>query len=102
VAHAPENCVGKQRGTILFCVEPVAWPGDIQEHFAISTFFNRGTNAIVRYEEGEPRYIYALFAAEGFESVSAHFRARYGPPTSTVQRRIMLMATPRMTGPAMI
>ena len=102
VAHAPENCVRKQRGTILFCVEPVTWPGDIEEHFAVSTFFYRGMNAIVRYEEGESRYIYALFATDGFEAVSAYFRARYGPPTSTVRRRVTLMATPRMTSPAMI
>ena len=102
VAHAPENCVRKQRGTILFCVEPVTWPGDIEEHFAVSTFFYRGMNAIVRYEEGESRYIYALFATDGFEAVSAYFRARYGPPTSTVRRRVTLTATPRMTSPAMI
>ena len=102
VAHAPENCVRKQRGTILFCVEPVTWPEDIEEHFAVATFFYRGTNAIVRYEEGESRYIYALFATDGFEAVSAYFRARYGPPTSTVQRRVTLMARPRLTSPVMI
>ena len=102
VAHAPENCVRKQRGTILFCVEPVTWPEDIEEHFAVATFFYRGTTAIVRYEEGESRYIYALFATDGFEAVIANFRALYGPPTSTVQRRVTLMATPRMTSPAMI
>ncbi|MDP7666567.1 MAG: hypothetical protein QF738_00725 [Rhodospirillales bacterium] len=102
VAHAPENCVRKQRGTILFCVEPVTWPGNIEEHFAVSTFFYRGTSAIVRYDEGESRYIYALFSTDGFEAVGAHFEARYGPPTSTVHRRVTLMAAPRMTSPAMI
>ena len=102
VARAPENCVRKQRGTILFCVEPVTWPGDIEEHFAVSTFIYRGTSAIVRYDEGESRYIYALFSTDGFEAVGAHFEARYGPPTSTVHRRVTLMAAPRMTSPTMI
>ena len=56
----------------------------------------------MRYEEGESRYIYALFAADGFEAIGGHFRTLYGPPTSTVQRRITLMASPRMTNPSMI
>ncbi|MGJ3259016.1 MAG: hypothetical protein ACFE0S_05380 [Rhodospirillales bacterium] len=93
------SCVKKNRGTTLFCVEPVDWPADLQPAFVVPTILYTGASAITRYDQGSPSRFHALFEAEQFEDIVAYYQARYGEPTEIWKRSIAPLAKPRMDNP---
>lgn len=96
----PTNeCIKKNRGTTLFCVESVDWPADLRQAFSVPTILYTGPMAITRYDQGLPSRFHALFDANEFEDVVAYFQARYGEPTEIWKRSIAPLAQPRMDNP---
>tara|TARA_R110001592_G_scaffold86805_1_gene256346 strand:+ start:28806 stop:32135 length:3330 start_codon:yes stop_codon:yes gene_type:complete len=92
-------CVKKNRGTTLFCVEPVDWPSDLRPAFVVPTILYTGPMAITRYDQGSPTRFHSLFSSEDFEDVIAYFQVRYGEPTEIWKRSIAPLAKPRMDNP---
>lgn len=92
-------CVKKNRGTTLFCIEPVDWPQDLRTAFVVPTILYTGPSAITRYDQGSPSRFHALFESEQFEDVVAYYQARYGEPTEIWKRSIAPLAKPRMDNP---
>lgn len=93
------SCVKKNRGTTLFCIEPVDWPQDLRPAFVVPTILYTGPSAITRYDQGSPSRFHALFESEMFEQVVAYYQARYGEPTEIWKRSIAPLAKPRMDNP---
>lgn len=93
------ECIKKNRGTTLFCVEPVDWPSDLQPMFMVPTILYTGPMAITRYDQGSPSRFHALFDANEFEDVVAYYQARYGEPTEIWKRSIAPLAQPRQDNP---
>ncbi|MDH5773076.1 MAG: hypothetical protein OEY84_08070, partial [Rhodospirillaceae bacterium] len=48
--HRP--CVEKRDDGVLFCIDTIFWPLDIEEHFRVDTIMYQGTRAIARYDDG--------------------------------------------------
>jgi len=93
------SCVKKNRGTTLFCIEPVDWPTDLRPAFVVPTILYTGPSAITRYDQGSPSRFHALFESDKFEQVVAYYQARYGEPTEIWKRSIAPLAKPRMDNP---
>lgn len=92
-------CVKKNRGTTLFCVEPIDWPQDLRSTFTIPTILYTGPMAITRYDQGLPSRFHALFDSTEFEKVVAYYQSRYGEPTEIWKRSIAPLAKPRTDNP---
>ncbi|WNJ98272.1 hypothetical protein L2D14_10340 [Thalassospiraceae bacterium LMO-JJ14] len=92
-------CVKKNRGTTLFCIEPVDWPQDLRPTFVVPTILYTGPSAITRYDQGSPSRFHALFESDKFEQVVAYYQVRYGEPTEIWKRSIAPLAKPRMDNP---
>ena len=92
-------CVKKNRGTTLFCVEPIDWPAELRSAFVVPTILYTGPMAITRYDQGSPTRFHSLFDAEKFEQVIAYYQARFGEPTEIWKRSIAPLAKPRMDNP---
>lgn len=92
-------CVKKNRGTTLFCIEPIDWPADLRSAFVIPTILYTGPMAITRYDQGTPSRLHALFSSEDFEKIIAYYQARYGEPTEIFKRSVAPLAQPRMDNP---
>jgi len=95
------SCVKKNRGTTLFCVEPVDWPEDIRPKFVVPTILYTGPMAIVRYDQGTASRLHALFPSNEFSAVSQYYQKRYGPPTEIWKRSIAPLAQPRRENPTL-
>lgn len=93
------SCVKKNRGTTLFCIEPIDWPDDLRPAFVIPTILYTGPMAITRYDQGTPSRLHALFSSEDFEKIIAYYQARYGEPTEIWKRSVAPLAQPRMDNP---
>jgi hypothetical protein len=93
------SCVKKNRGSTLFCIEPVDWPENLREAFVVPTILYTGPSAITRYDQGSPSRFHALFESDKFENVVAYYQARYGEPTEIWKRSIAPLAKPRMDNP---
>ncbi len=93
------ECIKKNRGTTLFCVEPVDWPSDLQSMFSVPTILYTGPMAITRYDQGSPSRFHALFDTNEFEDIVAYYQARYGEPTEIWKRSIAPLAQPRQDNP---
>ncbi len=93
------ECIKKNRGTTLFCVEPVDWPDNLRTAFSVPTILYTGPMAITRYDQGTPSRFHALFDSNQFEQIVAYFQARYGEPTEIWKRSIAPLAKPRMDNP---
>ena len=93
------ECIKKNRGTTLFCVEPVDWPTSLQTTFVVPTILYTGPMAITRYDQGTPSRFHALFDSEDFEDVIAYYQSRYGEPTEIWKRSIAPLAKPRADNP---
>lgn len=93
------SCIKKNRGTTLFCVEPIDWPQDLRNAFIVPTILYTGPMAITRYDQGSPSRFHALFESEQFEYVVAYYQARFGEPTEIWKRSIAPLAKPRMDNP---
>ncbi len=96
----PQNeCVKKNRGTTLFCIEPVDWPDELRATFTVPTILYTGNMAIVRYDQGEPSRLHALFPSEAYQTVTDYYEGRYGEPTEIWKRSIAPLAEPRRDNP---
>lgn len=93
------ECVKKNRGTTLFCVEPIDWPQDLRASFLIPTILYTGPMAITRYDQGLPSRFHALFDSKEFEKIVAYYQSRYGEPTEIWKRSIAPLAQPRTDNP---
>jgi hypothetical protein len=94
-----QTCVGKERSTIVFCVEPVAWPDGVRDAFVVDTVLYQGFQAIVRYDGEKASTIQTLFRSESFDAVVDHFTKLYGPPTDAWMRRIAPLGSPGQDNP---
>jgi len=81
-----KNCIDKQNGYVLFCIDAIIWPEDIRELFDSGAKLYRGTQAVVRYDGKKLSHAHALFSATRVQDVVAYFAARFGPPLETLQR----------------
>lgn len=97
-----ERCVRKKRGTVAFCVVPVDWPEDLIEHFQVSSVMYDGAKAIARYDDERATYFHTLFNSSGFDAVIDHYRKRYGGPTESWARRMVVMASPPRPNPTLL
>ncbi len=96
----PNNqCVKKNRGTTLFCIEPIDWSDDIRSSFMIATILYTGPMAVVRYDQAAATRLHALFNSEDFDSIAAYYEKRYGEPTEILKRSIAPLAQPRQDNP---
>jgi len=55
------SCIKKNRGTTLFCVEPIEKPQELRNAFIVPTILYTGPMAITRYDQGSPSRFHALF-----------------------------------------
>ncbi|MCH8236870.1 MAG: hypothetical protein IIC06_01725, partial [Proteobacteria bacterium] len=95
------QCVKKNRGTTLFCLEPVDWPERMQADFQVPTILYTGFKAIARYDQGIASRFHALFPSEAFERVISYFQGRFGDPTDVWNRSIAPFAKPRQDNPTL-
>lgn len=96
----PNNeCVKKNRGTTLFCIEPIDWPLDIRQSFVITTILYTGSMAIVRYDQAAATRLHSLFQSSDYDKVVAHYQNRFGEPTEILKRSIAPLAKPRQDNP---
>ncbi len=93
------QCVKKNRGTTLFCMEPVDWPDDLKSTFQVATILYTGPMAIARFDQGSATRLHSLFNSEDFEKVSAYYQKRFGEPTEILKRSIAPLAQPRQDNP---
>ncbi len=98
----PNNeCVKKNRGTTLFCIEPIDWPQDLRQSFIITTILYTGSMAIVRYDQAVATRLHTLFQTSDFEKISAYYQNRFGEPTEILKRSIAPLAQPRQDNPTL-
>ncbi len=96
----PSNeCVKKNRGTTLFCIEPIDWPQDIRQSFVITTILYTGPMAIVRFDQAAATRLHSLFRSDDFDQVIAYYQNRFGEPTEILKRSIAPLAKPRQDNP---
>lgn len=96
----PNNeCVKKNRGTTLFCIEPIDWPQDLRQAFVITTILYTGPMAIVRYDQAAATRLHSLYQSADFEKVIAYYQNRFGEPTEILKRSIAPLAKPRQDNP---
>lgn len=96
----PNNeCVKKNRGTTLFCIEPIDWPADLQQSFIITTILYTGSMAIVRYDQTAASRLHTLFGSDDFEKVASYYQNKFGEPTEILKRSIAPLAKPRQDNP---
>jgi len=93
------QCVKKNRGTTLFCIEPVDWPEDLRAKFVVPTILYTGPMAIVRYDQGSASRLHALFPSAEFQTIAEYYQKRYGDPTEIWKRSIAPLAEPRRDNP---
>jgi hypothetical protein len=98
----PRNqCVKKNRGTTLFCLETVDWPDTVKTDFLVPTILYTGQKAIARYDQGIASRFHALFPSESFKRVAQYFHERFGEPTDAWNRSIAPFAQPRQDNPTL-
>lgn len=83
---ANNQCVKKNRGTTLLCIEPIDWPEKLRTKFVVRTILYAGPMAIVRYDQGAASRLHALFPANEFETIANYYRERFGNPTELWRR----------------
>ncbi|MCH7487968.1 MAG: hypothetical protein IIC04_13385, partial [Proteobacteria bacterium] len=94
-----ESCISKNRGRVLFCIEPVAWPELLRPHFQVNTYMYGGAKSIVRYDDGKATFVHALFPSASFEAVLGHFERRFGPPTDRQELWLTSLSSPARSNP---
>ncbi len=85
-----KSCVEKRQGFVLFCIRNIRWPEHIRALFETSITMYRGTQAVVRYDNGKLTHAHAVFLREGLGDVVSFFEVRFGPPLEVFNR----IATP--------
>ena len=84
--EAGPRCVQTTAGTTVVCVEPVDWPAEVAPRVQVESGMYRGTQALVRYDDGAATRLHALFPTQSFDAVVAFFTRRFGPPVKTLDR----------------
>lgn len=98
----PRNqCVKKNRGTTLFCLETVDWPESMKKDFLVPTILYTGQKAIARYDQGVASRFHALFPSDSFKRIAQYFHERFGKPTDVWNRSIAPFAQPRQDNPTL-
>ena len=98
----PTNqCVKKNRGTTLFCLETVDWPETMKADFLVPTILYTGQKAIARYDQGIASRFHALFPSDSFKRIAQYFHSRFGKPTDAWNRSIAPFAQPRQDNPTL-
>jgi hypothetical protein len=98
----PNNqCVKKNRGTTLFCLETVDWPETMKADFLVPTILYTGQKAIARYDQGIASRFHALFPSTSFKRIAQYFQERFGKPTDAWNRSIAPFAQPRQDNPTL-
>jgi len=92
-------CVKKNRGTTLFCIEPIDWPEELKQSFQIATLLYTGPMAIARFDQGTATRLHTLFTSTEFDKITAYYQKRYGEPTEIWKRSIAPLAEPRRDNP---
>lgn len=90
-------CVKKNRGAVVFCVEPVDWPAKLSRQLRVNSIMYQGAQAIVRYDNGTATRIYAIFPTETHTALITHYTQRFGKPTATSEHAITPFAQPRQS-----
>ncbi len=85
-AEAGARCVQTAGGATVVCVEPVDWPAEVAPHVRVKSGVYRGTQALVRYDDGKATRLHALFPTESFDAVVAFCTRRFGLPLKTLDR----------------
>ncbi len=98
-APAIESCISKNRGRVLFCIEPVAWPDILLPHFQVNTYMYRGAKSIVRYDDGKATFVHTLFPSASFEAILDHFERRFGPATEQQELWLTSLSSPVRSNP---
>ncbi len=92
-------CIDKRRGAILFCIEHIDWPTELQSIMQVDTVMYQGLNAIVRYDNGIATRFHALFPSESFNTIVSYYMQRLGNPTNVWRRTISPLAAPDRENP---
>ena len=85
-AEAGARCVQTAGGATVVCVEPVDWPAEVASLVQVKSGMYRGTQALVRYDDGKATRLHALFPTQSFDAVVAFCTRRFGPPLKTLDR----------------
>ncbi|MFQ5620190.1 MAG: hypothetical protein ACE5FR_14610 [Rhodospirillales bacterium] len=83
---AGARCVQSASGSTVVCVEPVDWPDEVAPLVQVKSGIYRGTQALVRYDDGKATRLHALFPTGSFDAVVAFCTRRFGPPVKTLDR----------------
>jgi len=92
-------CIDKRRGAILFCIEGVDWPAELENAMQVDTVMYQGLNAIVRYDNGVATRFHALFPSESYNAVVSYYMQRLGNPSNVWRRTISPLAAPERENP---
>ncbi len=84
--EAGARCVQTAGGATVVCVEPVDWPAEVASLVQVKSGMYRGTQALVRYDDGKATRLHALFPTQSFDAVVAFCTRRFGPPVKTLDR----------------
>jgi hypothetical protein len=82
------DCIAKQDGATVFCIEPVTWPETLRNAFDTNTILYQGSRAIVRYDGGTATSFYAVFGGSAFDSIASWVEGQFGPPASTTSQHL--------------
>lgn len=96
------SCIDKRSGSILFCIEDLEWPQEIESHFLSDSIMYEGTRTIVRYDEGASSYYHTVFPSKSFTTIVNYFSQRYGEPTKKLNRSMAPLAQPRKPNPTVV
>ena len=92
-------CIDKRRGVILFCIENIDWPVELENIMQVDTVMYQGLNAIVRYDNGVATRFHALFPSESFDAIVTYYIRRLGDPMNVWRRTISPLAAPDRENP---
>ncbi len=95
-------CIDKRRGAVLFCIEKIDWPQELENFMQVDTVMYQGLNAIVRYDNGVATRFHALFPSESFNNVVSYYMQRLGNPTNIWRRTISPLAAPERENPTVM
>ena len=93
-SEGADICVEKGSRHIVICIEPVDWPAEISDTFQVRSILYRGTQAIVRYDEGGANQVHTLFPARYFDAITTYLTKHLGAPGKQFDNWAFLPAEP--------
>jgi len=76
-----EGCMDKPGAKARFCVDPVDWPAPLDIATDAEDAVHKGSQAVVRYDQGRSSQAHVLFPTQAFTDIVEALTERYGPPT---------------------